>query len=134
MSEDREIQAALAANVAFYRALCQGDYAAMEALWSASEPLLCSHPGTQALHGRAAVLESWKAILSEPPNIETRDARAVVIRGLAFVSCLETIGDTVLTATNAWVWEGGRWRMVHHQAGYLALEQTQDSAPDGRLH
>jgi hypothetical protein len=134
MSEDREIQAALAANAAFYRALSQGDYAAMEALWSASEPLLCSHPGTPALRGRSAVLNSWRAILSEPPNIETQDARAVVIRGLAFVTCLETIGDTVLTATNAWVWERGQWRMVHHQSGYLAPGQVQGSTPDRPLH
>ena len=134
MSEDREIQAALAANAAFYRALAQGDYASMEALWSGSEPLLCSHPGTQALHGRAAVLGSWRAILAEPPNIEARAPRAVVIRGVAFVTCLEAIGDTILTATNAWVWEQGEWRMIHHQSGHVAPEQIQESAPDGRLH
>ena len=51
MSEERELEAALAANAAFYQALAQGDYPAMEALWSASEPLICSHPGTPSAPG-----------------------------------------------------------------------------------
>jgi hypothetical protein len=134
MSEEREIEAALAANAAFYQALAQGDYPAMEALWSASEPLLCSHPGTPALQGRPAVMESWRAILTRPPAIEIRNPRAVVIRGLAFVTCFEQIGETILTATNALVWERSDWRIVFHQSGYIAPDQAEPSSPDPRLH
>jgi hypothetical protein len=134
MSEEREIEAALAANAAFYQALAQGDYTAMEALWSASEPLLCSHPGTPALQGRPAVMESWRAILTRPPAIEIRNPRAVVIRGLAFVTCFEQIGETILTATNALVWERSDWRIVFHQSGYIAPDQAEPSSPDPRLH
>jgi hypothetical protein len=134
MSEEREIEAALAANAAFYQALAQGDYTAMEALWSASEPLLCSHPGTPALQGRQAVMESWQAILTHPPAIEIRNPRAVVIRGVAFVTCFEQIGETTLAATNALVWEQSDWRIVFHQSGHIAPDQVQPSTPDQRLH
>ena len=134
MSEEREIEAALAANAAFYRALGQGDYPAMDALWSASEPVLCSHPGTSALHGRSAVMESWRTILAQPPAIEVRDPRVVVVRGLAFVTCLEQIGELVLTATNALVWEEEGWQMILHQSGHLAPTQAKPSTPNEPLH
>ena len=126
MSEEREIRAALRANHSFYAALSQGDYPAMEAVWSASESILCNHPGAPTLRGREAVMASWQAILAEPPAVEASEAQVVVIRGLAFVTCLEAVEDVCLCATNVFVWEDGRWRMVHHQSGQLA------SAPASR--
>jgi hypothetical protein len=134
MSEEQEIRAALAANALFYRAFVGGDYPAMEALWATSEPVLCSHPGAPTLHGRPSVMESWGAILAGPPAIEVSDPRAVVIRGLAFVTCLERIDDAVLGATNVFVWEGGKWRMVHHQSGHLAPAETTGPDPGQALH
>jgi len=120
MSEEREIAAALEANHHFYKVLADGEYRAMDRLWATTEAVLCTHPGTPTLHGRTAVMESWKAILSQPPMIEIQEARALVIRGMAFVTCQENVGGVALAATNAFVWEDGQWRMVHHQAGHLA--------------
>ena len=120
MSEEREIAAALAANEAFYAALGGGEYRAMDRLWATTEAVACIHPGSAPLHGRVAVMESWKAILSQPPAMEIQEARAVVVRGMAFVTCREQVDDVALAATNIFVWEDGQWRMVHHQAGHLA--------------
>lgn len=132
MSEEREIAAALAANEAFYRALAAGEYRAMDRVWATTETVVCTHPGAAPLHGRAAVMQSWRAILSQPPAVEIREARAVVIRGMAFVTCREHVGDVALSATNVFVWEDGQWRMAHHQAGHLAPSPGPD--PDQPLH
>ena len=134
MSEEREIHAALAANALFYEALAQGDGPAMEALWATTEPVICTHPGAATLHGRAAVMQSWEAILSAPPAIEFADAQVALIRGLAFVTCSEQIGEAVLAATNVFVWEDGAWRMAHHHAGQVAHEQSQGPGPGEPLH
>ena len=132
MSEEREIAAALEANEAFYRALVSGEYRAMDRVWASAEAVVCTHPGAASLHGRTAVMQSWRAILSQPPVMEIREARAVVIRGVAFVTCREQVGDVALSATNVFVWEDGQWRMAHHQAGHLAPTPRLD--PDRPLH
>lgn len=134
MSESTEIRAAAAANAAFYEAFAAGDAAAMEALWSRTASVLCIHPGASPLHGRDAVMESWRSILEAPPAILATDARVAVIRGVAFVTCLEHIDDAALAATNVFVWEDGAWRIVHHQAGLVQTRAWSASAPDGPLH
>lgn len=134
MSEERELHAALAANASFYAAFAKGDLRAMDSIWSVSEPVLCCHPGTLPLHGRTAVMESWQAILGQPPPIAVSEARAVVIRGVAFVTCLEQIGGEVLAATNVLVWEDGQWRMAHHQSGAIARREPAGPGPEQPLH
>ena len=62
MSEERELHAAVATNAAFYAAFAQGDIRAMDALWSTSEPVLCTHPGAVPLRGRSEVMEGWAAL------------------------------------------------------------------------
>lgn len=52
------------AEHAFYRAFEAGDLAAMMALWGDGDDLLCVHPMGPALRGRAAIEDSWRAILS----------------------------------------------------------------------
>ncbi len=120
MSEAAELRAALRANDRFYAALTEGDMAAMEELWSATASVICTHPGSTTLHGRSAVMESWAQILQSPPDIRHSDAQVTLIRGLAFVSCVEHLGGGLLAATNVFVWEDGDWRMVDHQAGGVA--------------
>lgn len=134
MSEESEIQAALTANALFYQALAQGDEPAMEALWATTEPVICTHPGAATLHGRPAVMQSWHAILSAPPVIEFSDAVVAIIRGLAFVTCTEQIGEVVLAATNIFVWEDGAWRMAHHHAGQVAASENRGPSPGEPLH
>src|SRR5436189_231886 len=56
--------AILFANESFYRAFAARDAAAMEALWATDLPVACIHPGWAPLTGRAAVMQSWRNILS----------------------------------------------------------------------
>jgi ketosteroid isomerase-like protein len=76
------------------------------------------------LVGRDAVLGSWQQILRDVPPVAMRCDQAVVhlVGDSALVVCYEGNGERPahLTATNAFVREAGRWRMVHHHASPLA--------------
>jgi ketosteroid isomerase-like protein len=112
----------LAANAAFYRAFAERDVDAMDALWARSAPVACIHPGWQALHGREAVMESWRSILDGPDAPAITCSRESVLsgEGLAVVLCVESLRGGSLAATNVFVREAGQWRMVHHHAGPIA--------------
>ena len=114
--------AVLAANRAFYQVFARRDYDAMDALWSQKSNIACIHPGWHVLHGRSEVMASWKAILESDaaPEIECSQAHAVVVGDSAFVTCVETLSEAELVATNIFVREDGGWRLVHHQAGPFA--------------
>jgi hypothetical protein len=120
----RSEAAALMANASFYRAFSKGDYAAMSDLWAEHFPVACLHPMSAAVYGRKLVLDSWRDILRERPRFELRCDRAVVrlLADVAIVTCYEGNGDRPahLAATNIFVLEEERWRMVHHQAGPLS--------------
>jgi hypothetical protein len=120
MSDTAEL---LFANEAFYHVFRGRDLAAMEALWARRAPISCVHPGWTALRTRAAVMESWDGILSNPesPSVECRGARAHLLGELGVVLCYEIIGGSVLTTTNVFLREDGAWRMVHHHAGPCAV-------------
>ncbi|MFC6857039.1 nuclear transport factor 2 family protein [Marivibrio halodurans] len=107
----------LFANDAFYQAFADGDERAMEALWAEEAPVACLHPGWEPLMERAHVMASWRAILQNPPAVRCLDPRVFDQDGCAFVLCWEAVGAQYLVATNIFVREGGRWRMVHHQSG-----------------
>ncbi len=118
----RETQV-LAANAAFYAAMRAGDATAMEALWSRARPLACTHPGRPMLHGRGAVLASWRQILGRPGaavDIRTGPPAAVLAGRAAMVLCEERVGGARLMAINAFVEEPcGAWRMIGHHAAEL---------------
>lgn len=117
--------AVLFANEAFYLAFAQADLTAMTEVWADADAISCIHPGWDALHGRDAVLESWSRILAGgAPAIRCIGARAYVAGEAAHVICYEEIDGNYLIATNLFVRDGRRWRMVHHQAG-----PTQGSPP-----
>jgi ketosteroid isomerase-like protein len=126
MGEDDEI---LAANAAFYRAFASGDFAAMSRIW-AQEQVSCVHPGWPALVGRQAVLESWQGILGNrgAEGIGFHEAAAMVAGDEGRVLCIEVIGTMAFVATNWFRRIDGAWRMIHHQAGALAL-QVEDDVP-----
>ena len=115
-AEEREV---LAANAAFYEAFAARDVARMEELWAKTLPVAVIHPGWPAVHGRDAVLETWRRILEGPgsPAITCANARAHVAGETAFVICSECLPEGELVATNIFLREGGRWKLVHHQAG-----------------
>jgi ketosteroid isomerase-like protein len=116
MPENADI---LFANEAFYLAFETKDMAAMDALWACEAPVACTHPGWPSLSGREQVMQSWAAILANPETrgVAMRGARAHRCGEAAFVTCYEMIGESLLAATNVFVREDGRWKLVHHQAG-----------------
>ncbi len=116
MPEEQEV---LAANQAFYDAFRAKDLAKMDRLWARNRDVAVIHPGWAALHGRDAVMESWRGIIEgpAPPEIACDEPHAYVIGGAAFVICTEHLPDEDLVATNVFAHEDGQWRLVHHQAG-----------------
>ena len=136
MSQPKETSpeaAVLRANAAFYRAFTQGDVAAMGALWAEETEVTCFHPGATLIRGRSAVLSAWKQIIAEPAPFEMRcdHAHVQLLPRAAIVTCYEGNADRPahLAATNVFVLEGGRWRMVHHQAGPLSRPVARPVAP-----
>jgi hypothetical protein len=127
--------AALRVNAALYTSIAGGDLAAMDDLWARDEPVLCIHPGGPPLQGRVAVMASWNEIFERggPPITYSQDSVSLV-RGIAFVNCLEHIGDTTLSASNVFVWESSAWRLVQHTAGVVGEMQARIETPSGPLH
>ncbi len=128
-----ETDAALTANLDFYQAFASADFAAMNALWSRSAPVLCIHPGWPALNGRAAVMQSWRNIFAnpQPTRVMCHDDQAFLYGDFAVVVCEEELAEGHLVATNIFVKEGGRWRMVHHQSSPL-VGRPQTARPPRR--
>jgi len=118
----------LAANAAFYRAFADRDLRAMEALWARNARVACMHPGWRALHGRDAVMASWRSILGSPdaPEVTCSCESVIPGEGMAVVLCVESLRGGSLAATNVFVREGGDWRIVHHHAGPIAPGQDTD--------
>ena len=132
-----DAEAILFANEAFYRAFADRDIEAMDAVWAVEAKVTCIHPGWGLLEGRDQVMQSWLAILSNPqaPNITCVGAQAFVLGEAAYVVCFEKFDDTVLIATNSFVREGRRWRMVHHQGGPTSEDlPDEEEAPRGRVN
>ena len=126
MATETAVEALLAANDAFYRAFNQRDLEAMEMVWSQSVPVSCIHPGWNLLSGRAEVLESWEAIMSNPEQVRivSGGATAEVVGSVAFVVCREFVGGSPLIATNLFVREGIDWRLVHHHSSPVTLRES----------
>jgi len=121
MSDLLQDEIILEANNAFYAAFRQRDYLAMEDLWSRKSTVCCYHPGWPGITGRDEVLDSWYSILvlGDTPGIKVSDNSIIRNGTTAMVFCTEHLGHVSLIATNTFVVEDGRWRMVHHQAAHL---------------
>ena len=123
-----ELQQAEFANEAFYLAFEGKDYEAMAHLWSEAREVVCLHPGWPALSGRDAVLASWHSILTNPRQgqVSFYGAHSHQIgTDTVAVVCYEQAGDAVMVATNIFVVEDERLRLVSHQAGYCANPPAQ---------
>ena len=122
-----EEDAALSANLEFYRAFTTRNFAAMEGLWARKALVSCIHPGWAPLRDRGSVMQSWHDILSnaDAPGIMCHDEAVAVYGDIAIVTCEEDLSANILIATNIFTKEDGAWRMVHHQAGPLVIRQDQ---------
>jgi len=112
-------QAILDANAVLYAAFNARDVEAMEALWATSAPVSCVHPGWNVIFGRVEVMDSWRAILTNPdqPRIVAGGAELRRYGDCAVVICRELVAGNPLASTNVLVREDGRWKLVHHQSG-----------------
>ncbi len=109
-------ETALFANEAFYAAFREGDFPAMSDLWARDAKQCCIHPMWPPLFGREAVLTAWKELLQRPPPVECQAPYVVSTQSMATVFCFERIDKAYLAATNVFILEGKRARMVLHQA------------------
>ena len=116
----------LDANDSFYRIIRQGDFQAMEALWSINRAVHCTHPGWSTLSDRASVMRSWRMILGQeiPPQIWPDEARVILTGETAMVLCVEHLDRDDLMASNSFVREDGLWRMLSHQASVMPVAQA----------
>jgi ketosteroid isomerase-like protein len=120
----------LAANRAFYEAFRHEDLDAMDALWAREAPVACVHPGWPPLVGRAQVMESWRGILSAgAPPIRAESARVLRLGEVAYVIGYEIVPGGRLVATNVFAREDGEWRMVHHHAGPVNVDDEPEPEP-----
>lgn len=130
--------AVLNANLSFYEAFANQDYAAMALVWANGDHIACIHPGWQALHGREQVLASWRAILDagHTPSVRCEDARATVLDHTAIVTCVERVDRAQLIATNVFVLDSGLWKMCHHQAAPFSQRPipSPEKPPKDRLN
>lgn len=137
MSLERD---AIAANTAFYAAITARDREAMARLWAHDDSVSCIHPGWSAIIGRAAVLASWANIFAgpSPPEIRCQNPQALIVGVEARILCVERIGSAALAATNQFRLIDGAWRIVHHQAGEIAIPSGQPRSeakpPSRSLH
>lgn len=116
----------LLTNSAFYRAMRQGDFRSMEDLWARHRKVSCIHPGHPALVGREDVMDSFKLILRHnPPEIFPDEPTVIVTGKTALVLLIERIEGLSLIATNGFVLEEGKWRMMSHQAADSPLEAAE---------
>ena len=127
---NEQTQDVLNANELFYQAMVTGDYGLMEPLWSGSDDVVVIHPGWPALHGRQAVMDSWRRILTgeSTRDIFCRDARCYLADKMAFVICSECFPEGELVATNIFVMEEGNWKIIHHQGGPIQMVVDDTSA------
>jgi ketosteroid isomerase-like protein len=129
-------QAVLAANQRFYDAFSARDAGAMARQWARDLTVGCIHPGWEVLHGREAVLASFRAILGDPraPEVHPSDERVILMGETALVLCTEHLQGAELVATNVLALEGGEWKMVHHHASPTVSERSGTRSPDTTLN
>ena len=123
---DAEVEAVKAANLRFYQAFGSLDIEEMEQVWETSARATCIHPGWRLLTGWRDIRASWEGIFYNTTlmHFNITDAQVVVQGDSAWVYCVENISSVLdgrannfgVQATNVFVRNEGRWRMVHHHA------------------
>lgn len=118
------------ANESFYRAFESLDIKKMESVWASDGEIQCGHPGWRILRGWKPVMESWRQIFANTPEIRfmLTDVSIEVRGDLAWVTLYENLNSnlegqnvaaTILT-TNIFRKGAGGWQMIHHHGSSVA--------------
>jgi ketosteroid isomerase-like protein len=128
------------ANEGFYRAFESLDIKKMESVWATDGDIQCGHPGWRILRGWKPVMESWREIFENTPQIRflLTDLTVEVRGDFAWVTLYENLNSslegqnvaaTILT-TNIFRRGADGWRMIHHHGSSVAQPRTsQDETP-----
>lgn len=132
-----DTDAVVEANALFYRALSALDLDAMREVWHTVAQAVCVHPGWPMILGWDSIEESWSRIFqsTEELQVEPVGVRVQLVGTVAIVTCGEVIrpggsgedepGAGGAHATNVFVWEGGRWRLLVHHASPVPVESAE---------
>ena len=122
-------------EAAFYDAIERADLAALDAVWSQDDNIVCVHPGAMRIEGRGAVMDSFKQMFSDAPvlDFEIVDTLYTGNDSLAIHLVREEIAldgqlVSIMVSTNIYQMEEGSWRMLLHHAS-----PEPDSALDDSL-
>ena len=109
------------AEAAFYEAIEHSDMAALTNVWSTDDNIVCVHPGSSRIEGRAEVLESFSELFAEAPSLSFSivDTLYTGNESLAVHLVREEVeldGEvvSVMVSTNIYHVEDGGWRMLLH--------------------
>ena len=131
---DKE-EAVISANNDFYLAFNNANMELMENLWSTEQGVSVVHPGWDLLTGLGEVLMSWRQILKNSTfkSVSCDNVWVNVIGDVANIVCIEHLDDVELIATNIFIFEKQKWKIIHHHAGPLNQDLGQDD-DDSMLH
>jgi ketosteroid isomerase-like protein len=125
-----EEQAVAKANEGFYRAFENLDMKQMEAVWAKDVEIQCGHPGWRILRGWNPVMESWRQIFENTPQISFQLTNvSIEVRGdLAWLTLYENLNSSVegqrlaavILTTNIFLKGSDGWRMIHHHGSSVA--------------
>lgn len=115
---------AQACENAFYAAFEARDLDLMMRVWASHTPIMCVHPGAALLHGRDAVMSSWRQIFSAPDPLRftISDQQIFEYGDLAVRVVHENIHHgpahtlAVVLATNVFVRRNEAWTLCSHHA------------------
>ena len=102
----------------------------MDMIWAPTGSVICLHPGQQALHDRAEIMASWRAIMKHPeaPRVRCTEEWVVGRPGLALVICREILPNGQLMASNLYVRTSDGWHMTSHHSGPVPPVATERAA------
>jgi ketosteroid isomerase-like protein len=126
-SEEKDVARA---NEGFYRAFESLDIKKMESVWANDGEIQCGHPGWRIVRGWKPVMESWRQIFENTPQIRflLTDLTIEVRGDFAWVTLYENLNGslegqnvaaTILT-TNIFRKGADGWRMIHHHGSSVA--------------
>lgn len=111
------------AEAAFYDAFERRDLASMMEVWADDDRVVCIHPGSVRLQGRAEIEQSWRQIFSadDALQFELSDEQYTQDALLSIHQVCENIAVTgefraAVNATNIYQLVNGSWRMILHHA------------------